>query len=918
MMLAALVGLLCASFVTAMGVVGIDYGTESMKVSLVKPGLPFDVVLSRDSKRKIPSAVAWKMQERLYGSDAANLATRYPGDTFLGAKLLLGRSIESVDDQARLRQSELLGSQLIPSVNRSSVSVKRETDYTINKEGSDEYTVEELVGMQLSHARTLAEETAGEEVIRTFPGSVGTFGGLDVVITTPIFYTAAERQALFDAASVAGLRPKLVSDGAAAAVNFALTRQFTKPERHLFFDSGAGSTRATLVEFSTKQVQADSILSIGSTQKEATVIQVLSAGWDRQASGLALDILLRDHLAGLFQTQHGSKLAKPVKDQPRAMARLLKEANRVKHILSANADASSNVEGLADDIDFRAKVTRDEFESLADKAGLRSRFGQPATDALKEAKLTINDIDSVIYVGGTTRVPLVQAALREAGVPDAKIAQNVNADEAAVMGAAFYGASFNPQFRMKTIRAHDGNPYPVVLTEEGKKPDVIFPGGSFETTQVVRNYTDTTSNFGFQIDYDAAIPQAKLDTFEHRLYDVEIQEINNHLAGLKERGEIDQVDISVNVTITSRPLGVYAVESAFMHVKQKPGGIAGALKSFFNVGSNAVAEDVDDDDEAAEGADAAATTEDADAAAEGAADTKKDAEGDETSEKSEKKDVKKKNKKALPTDRSIRLLARSIPRGSVRPMSGAELKAASDRLYVADVEARRKAAREEAQNVLEAYIYRARDIVHETRFIESSKASEREAITAKASELSDWLASQAEEADTSSLKLKRASLESLIQPIEKRMREQGTRQGSLDRFTRAQAEAREFLQEARTNLTKALEEGVASKYSLAELDGFQTQLDKDLTWFQDGEKEQAKRSKDDDVAIKSDDIDRRAKKARDTMARMLKRRIPKTRPPKKSKAPPPPAKEDKPAAEEPKKKEENEEKPKKGHAHEEL
>jgi hypoxia up-regulated 1 len=216
MILLLLATVLClASLCHAMGVVGIDYGTESMKVSLVKPGQPFDVVLSRDSKRKIPSAISWKDQDRLFGTDAVNLATRYPGDTFVGAKFLLGRSID--DTKAKARQETLLGTKLVPAKlrNDTTIALERGTDFTLNKEGADVYSVEEVVGMQLSHAKLLAEEQAGEEVMRTYPGTIGTFGGLDVVITVPVFFTAAERQSILDAGAIAGMRAKLVSDGAA-------------------------------------------------------------------------------------------------------------------------------------------------------------------------------------------------------------------------------------------------------------------------------------------------------------------------------------------------------------------------------------------------------------------------------------------------------------------------------------------------------------------------------------------------------------------------------------------------------------------------------------------------------------------------------------------------------------------------------
>lgn len=173
------------------------------------------------------------------------------------------------------------------------------------------------------------------------------------------------------------------------AVNYAMTRTFPKPEYHLFYDAGAGSVKATVVEFSTRQVQADSVLSIGSTQRDAVVVDVKGVGWDRSVGGLALDELLRGHLANDFQTRSGSKLETPVTQNKRAMAKLMREANRVKHILSANAQSSAAVEGLAEDVDFRYKVTREEFEELAKEAGFLERFAKPVQDALENAGLKI-------------------------------------------------------------------------------------------------------------------------------------------------------------------------------------------------------------------------------------------------------------------------------------------------------------------------------------------------------------------------------------------------------------------------------------------------------------------------------------------------------------------------------------------------
>jgi hypoxia up-regulated 1 len=841
-----------------MGVVGIDYGTESMKISLVKPGEPFDVVLSRDSKRKIPSAVAWKVQERLYGSDAANLASRYPGDTFIGAKFLLGR--EYNDELAKARFAGLLDTRLVPNSDRngSTISIQRETDYTINKEGADVYSIEEIVGTQFGHAKTLAEEQAGEEVVRKYPGSIGTFGGLDVAITVPIFYTAAERQSIYDAAQIAGIKPRLVSDGTAVAVNYAMTRTFVKPERHMFFDAGAGSSSATIVEFSTKTVQADSILSIGATQKESIVIDVLGAGWDREANGMALDLIVREELARQFQAKHAKQITKPLSQQPRAMARLLKEANRVKHILSANTEATSYVEMLADEIDFRGSITRETFEKLVSKAGLSPRFGRPAKDALASAGLTLKDIDSVVLVGGATRIPLVQASLRDAGISDDKIAQNVNADEAAVMGAAFYGASFNPQFRMKAIKANDGTPYSIVIKEPTGNTATLFAAKAIEAVSSTRTYPDVFEDFSVQLAYDQTISKSVLDGQKHELYTVEVSGIHKQLADLKSEGHLNNVEVSVNLTLTTEPLGTIRVDKSYLHVKQKPGGLVGALKGFFNVGQGHSSEEDGTEDPTDENANS----------------TSSDGSNSTASQKKEKK-------KEMPSERHIVLDAAITNAGSLHAMSSAELKSATDRLYVANVLERKKAAREEARNVLEAYLYRMRDTVEEGYFQKASKPAERSAIKGKLQELSDWLSGDGDEADTSMLKVKRASLESLVKPIEKRITEQRVRGKAVRTFEKATAQAQTFITEARANLTEAMAANLASKFTVAEIDSFEEQLKKDKKWYDEKSKAQAKRSLDEDVVLPSDDVEKRAKKLVDTVKRYNKRRVPKARPPKK-------------------------------------
>ncbi|GAC99042.1 heat shock protein [Pseudozyma hubeiensis SY62] len=884
LVLALLAVTLLSAPATAMGVVAFDYGTEWMKVSLVKPGLPFDVVLDRDSKRKIQSAVAFKKwgleEEILFGTNAYNHATREPKQSFYGLKALLGRTTSDEDKPYVDLYTSIFGNDVVSS-ERTTCALKRPYEADPKVSSLPVLTVEELVGMQLEYAKKLAEETAGERVNPSLPSgfSVGSFGGLDAVVTVPAFFNAQERQAIVDSATLAGFRPRLVSDGAAAAVNYAQTRSFEKPEKHLFFDVGSGSVRATVVEFSTKPVVIDSILSVGKTSKDSTIVDVKGVGWERNVGGLKLDLILRDKLAAEFDTKHGQQIGGSIRDNHRAMARLLKEANRVKHILSANEVASSSIESLVDEIDFRTMIQRQEFEDAVAAAGLVPKFTSPINQALANAGLKLSDINSIVLVGGSTRVPLVQNALREAGIPDSKLAQNVNADEAAVMGAAFYGASFNPQFRMKEIRAYDLVPYAVNLKEADGKEELIFPAASYETDAVLRQYDNVKEDFIFELEYDAASQKALGDSTDRSISMVEITGIDDVLKDIKASGQLDQVDTHVNLTVISRPLGTYAVENIVLVIKPKAGGgIAGALKSFFGVSTpkKAATNGTATNGTASAGKNETSTDDDVEAQA------------DETEETLATVPAK---------DKIVKLTARVIPQNdAVRPLSGVEIKQSKDKLWTMAQAATRKAAREEARNAIESYLYRVRDLVDDPTYSSVSKPAERSSITSKTEELSAWLSEDGETADTSTLKLKRASLESLIKPLETRLSQNKLRATSFAEFESSLADARAFVAEARANLTAAIETNQSSKYSVTELDALNATIEKDAEWFAKGKKAQDKKGPSDDPALLSGDVDARRRKVGEQIGKLKRRKIAKTRPKKSA----PAKKEDKKEGEAPK------------------
>ncbi|RUO95484.1 heat shock protein 70 family, partial [Jimgerdemannia flammicorona] len=339
-LLACLLAVLLYGATTASAaVMSIDYGTEWFKVGLIKPGVPLDVALNRDSKRKTQSVITIRGEERFYGSDAVNLVsgTRYPQNTYYNLKNLLGRLYD--DKHCQEYRHRFVNNMIKDSVRGTAVFQHNETAF---------FTVEELIGFQFAHAKEQAEATA-QELVK------------DVVITIPPYFNQFERQAVLDAAELAGLKVlSLMHDETAVALNYAMNRKFTtEPLNHIFFDMGAGSTVASLVSFSNVVVKE------GKRNKTVPQIEVLAVGYDRTLGGYEFDLRLQNYLGKAFEAQKKGQLKQSVFESDKAMAKLLKEASRVKQILSANQDTTSSIEGLHEELDFKTKVTRAELENLS-------------------------------------------------------------------------------------------------------------------------------------------------------------------------------------------------------------------------------------------------------------------------------------------------------------------------------------------------------------------------------------------------------------------------------------------------------------------------------------------------------------------------------------------------------------------------
>lgn len=254
---------------------------------------------------------------------------------------------------------------------------------------------------------------------------------------------------------MAGLKVlQLINDNTATALSYGVFRRKdinSTAQNIMFYDMGSGSTVCTIVTYQTVKTKE------AGTQPQ---LQIRGVGFDRTLGGLEMELRLREHLAKLFNEQRKGQKAKDVRENPRAMAKLLREANRLKTVLSANADHMAQIEGLMDDVDFKAKVTRVEFEELC--ADLFDRVPGPVQQALQSAEMSLDQIEQVILVGGATRVPKVQEVLLKA-VGKEELGKNINADEAAAMGAVYQAAALSKAFKVKPFVVRDAVIYPILV-----------------------------------------------------------------------------------------------------------------------------------------------------------------------------------------------------------------------------------------------------------------------------------------------------------------------------------------------------------------------------------------------------------------------------------------------------------------------
>jgi molecular chaperone DnaK len=370
-------------------VVGIDLGTTNSCVSVMEGGKP-TVIANAEGFRTTPSVVAYtKNQDQLVGQIAKRQAVMNPDNTFYSVKRFIGRRVDEVNEESK------------------------EVSYGVEKAGSNVKVKCPVLDKQF------APEEVSAQVLRKLAEDAGKYLGENVtqaVITVPAYFNDSQRQATKDAGKIAGLEVlRIINEPTAAALAYGLDKKSN--ERILVFDLGGGTFDV-------------SVLEVGDG-----VFEVLSTSGDTHLGGDDFDKVIVDHLADTFKSNEGIDL----RQDKQALQRLTEAAEKAKIELSSATQSEINLPFITATPEgpkhLDLTLTRAKFEELASK--LIDRCKVPVEQALKDAKLSSSELDEIVMVGGSTRIPSIQELVKRVTGKDPN--QTVNPDEVVAVGAAIQG-----------------------------------------------------------------------------------------------------------------------------------------------------------------------------------------------------------------------------------------------------------------------------------------------------------------------------------------------------------------------------------------------------------------------------------------------------------------------------------------------
>ena len=371
-------------------IVGIDLGTTYSCVGIYKKG-QVEIIPNDQGNRITPSYVAFVDDDKLVGEAAKNQASINPTQTLFDVKRLIGRRYSDKSVQA---DKKLLPYSIIDKDTKPFIQVKVKGEDKI-------FAPEEISAMVLAKLAADAGKYLGTEV-------------KTAIVTVPAYFNDAQRQATKDAGTIAGLNVvRVLNEPTAAAIAYGLNKS-GKEKNILVFDLGGGTFDV-------------SILTV-----DNGVFEVLATNGDTHLGGEDFDQKVMDHFIKLFQKKEG----KDIRSDKRSLQKLRKEVEVAKRTLSKQHSVTIEIPKIIDGVDFSEELTRAKFESL--NMELFKNTLEPLKKAMDDSGLSKKEIDEVVLVGGSTRIPKIQELLQEF-FDGKELNKGVNPDEAVAYGAAVQG-----------------------------------------------------------------------------------------------------------------------------------------------------------------------------------------------------------------------------------------------------------------------------------------------------------------------------------------------------------------------------------------------------------------------------------------------------------------------------------------------
>lgn len=512
---------------------GIDFGQQSIKAMVVSPKAMMDIILTPEAKRKDTSGInirkVGKVLERHYGNAIGSLATRFPQNTAMHLRALLGRSIDDEDVVAHYLSE-------FPGLN---ISKTERNTLAITLDGT-EYPVEQLVGMNL-------EEIIGRANAHIKEADPHEIDFVEqIAIAVPDHFNQEQRRALLDSISLTSGRQDaiLVSDGLSVAIDYALKKpelEINVPQYFIVYDLGSSGIKATLFSL----MQPDDATS-------PIRIEIGAFAYEEGISGSQFVTAIADIVEEKFLESNSKVNAKKFRDNARTRAKIIQAAEKAKLVLSANNEAFISIESLFDDIDFKSKVSRSEFqESFESK---KSHISKPVQDLvmnqLWEDNISIEDVTGILLAGGSSRVPMIQEELANQ-LGEEKILRNVNADESVINGATLRGLKYFGSFKTKPLDIIERSIYDYSASMLGEKSNQII----FEQGSTYPNVTSIASKL------PKKIPNAlTYDLFEDGKsvgsIEFDVSSVNGNWSSICKKG-----DLIANATFSLTESRVFGIKS---------------------------------------------------------------------------------------------------------------------------------------------------------------------------------------------------------------------------------------------------------------------------------------------------------------------------------------------------------------------